>query len=129
MKQVPTDDGGSLWVHEALANGLPLTVCVDSEVPDAQALLSDFAEMIPEIWPELYMTMQTGFEDYGHSEEFPPAHFLAGLGRMTADVFMGDASSYHLRFEFEVDKFSDHLSIYDFFLDDDFWVVHHQPVF
>lgn len=129
MKQVEIEDGENLWVVETTVEGSKVVLCVGVDESDAENLLRDLSKRFPSIWPELDRTMRTGFEEYGHSEDYPPESFVVSASRMTPGVYMGDESSFVLRFEFAVEKFSDSIPIYDFFLNDDLAVVHHQPVF
>lgn len=129
MKQISGENGGRLLIHETQVDSVPIALCVDEKETDSEQLLNEFADRIPSLWSGLYSIMESGFADYGHSEEFPPPEFFLSIGRMTPDDYMGDKSDFHLRFEFEVEKFSDKLPMYDFFLDGDSKIVHHQPVF
>ena len=129
MEKITGDDGESLWMHETTVDHFAIVVCTNDEQSDAEALVAEFVHRLPSMWSDFYSTMQSGFADYGHSEEFPPAEFYLSISRMTPDLYMGDKSSFHLRFEFEIEDFSDKLPFYDFYLDDSSKVVHHQPVF
>lgn len=115
--------------HESVQGGHKVVICIGREVPASKELLKLFSSRISEIWPGLFSTMETEFEESGHSEEFPPAMFIVDVSRMDPECYMGDKSSFFLRFEFEREKFSDTLPFYDFFLDGDLKTVHHQPVF
>lgn len=114
---------------ESDQSGYRVVICIGREEPNSKSILELFSSRIADIWPELFSTMKSGFDGYGHSDEFPPALFLMDIGRMTPEVYMGDQSSFHVRFEFEHEKFSDTLPFYDFFLDDSLRIVHHQPIF
>lgn len=129
MKKVQLEDDEPIWVLETTIDEAPVTIFTEVEQADSQALLAGFADRLPSVWATIYSTMKTGFCDYGHSEEFPPEQFLISLSRMSKEYYMGDKSSLHVRFEFEWEDFSDTIPFYDFYLNDDFDIVHHQPVF
>lgn len=129
MKKVEIEDGEKLWIDESTIEGSKAVLCVGADEARAQELLKDLVTRFPSIASTLYRTMKTGFDDYGHSEDFPPDEFFVSISRMSPDVYMGDRSSLMLRFEFEEEDFSDTIPIYDFFLTDDLDIVHHQPVF
>ncbi|GHC68216.1 hypothetical protein [Roseibacillus persicicus] len=114
---------------ESEQDGFRVVISIGREVRGASDIANLFSSQVAKIWPDLFSTMKGGFDDYGHSDEFPPAMFFMHVGRTTPDVYMGKESSYHARFEFEREKFSHTLPFYDFFLDDNLRTVHHQPVF
>jgi hypothetical protein len=115
--------------HETIQGDFPIVLCVGREESAARKLLDNIASSLPSLWPELYSTLESGFEGYGHSDEFPPQSFFVSISRTVSGCYMADQSSFYLRFEFPREKFSSTLGFYDFFLDDQFRTVHHQPVF
>ena len=123
------DDGEHAWIYKTTVDGLPLTVWVGNDEPDAGALLEEFAHQLPRVWGKLYSTMDDSFAGYGQADTFPPSRFLLNLGRSEPHEFTGDKSSLLLRFEFEVEEYSEQIPIYDFFLTDSYEIVHHQVVF
>ncbi len=129
MEKVTGEDGESRWMRETTVDHFVVVLCINDEEPHAEALVAEFVHRLPLIWSDFYSTMQSGFADYGHSAEFPPLEFFLSISRMTPDLYMGDKSSFHVRFEFEIEDFSDKLPFYDFYLSDSFGIVHHQPVF
>ena len=130
MKKVSVENGESLLIHEIEINSTVVTLCAHESEFEGESLITEFITRIPLLWSNLYSTMESEFNDYGHSEDFPPSEFFMTVSRMTdVDVFMGEKSDFLLRFEFDVEKFSDSIPIYDFFLDREFKVVHDQVVF
>ena len=128
LKRIVGRYRGQLY-HEANVEGHKVVICVGREEAKATELFSLFSTRLLSIWPELFSRLKSGFADYGHAEEFPPDLFFFNISRMKSDLYMGDQSSFHIRLEIDTEKFSDKLCIYDFFLDEDLRVVHHQPVF
>ena len=129
MKKVQLENGENIWVFESTIDENPIVVFVSDDEPDGRALLDRFARQLPHTWNDLYLAMESGFAECGHSDEFPPEEFFLNIARTDPKEFMGDKSSFLVRFEFEIDEEGGELPIYDFFLDDDFKIVHHQPVF
>ena len=129
MKHVRDEDGEGVWVDRMSIDGSQLKVYVPDNEGDSEKLLADFIRQIPSIWSDLYSTMKSAFDDYGYPDDFPPEEFFLGVGRMSPDVYMGDRSSFFLRFEFDAEAFSDTIPIYDFYLDEGYRIAHHQPVF
>ena len=128
MKHVEID-GEDLLVEELEIVGDSITICVGTDELDAKELLQDFIQRFPAKWPKFYKKMHSAFDDYGHSEDFPPKEFFISVNRMNRGVFMGKRSSILVRFEFEVEQSSDSIPIYDFFVTSRLRIVHHQVVF
>ena len=116
-------------VHEANIDQHLIVICVGREEVQARQLLQLFSTHISSIWPALYSTLEAGFDDYDHADEFPPDIFFFHASRMAPKFYMGDESDFRLRLEIDAEKFSNTLQIYDFFLDGELNFVHHQPVF
>ena len=128
MKYVEID-GEELLVCESEVNGVGIAICVGAGEQDAEELLQDFVQRFPTKWPKFEKKMRSAFDDYGHSEDFPPEELFLSLSRMSRDVFMGKRSSILARFEFDVEEFSDSIPIYDFFVTARLRIMHHQAVF
>ena len=129
MKKVPLENGDSIWVFETEIDGTTIVAFVAENEKDAKALLNSFSAQLPLIWPTLYSTMESGFDDYERADEFPPEEFFLSLGRVVAGEDTKDGTRFHVRFEFEIEESSDELPSYEFFLDENFGIVHHRPVF
>ena len=129
MTLLEDGDGEKFWKHEMNIDSVPITICTDDKEPEAEQLISNFINKIESIWGELYSTLESGFKDYGHIDEFPPKNFFLNLLRMTPEFYQGDKSDLLIRFEFDVEDFSDKLPFYDFYINNNYKIVHHQPVF
>lgn len=116
--------------NQTTLDGSMILLSVDDQETNGEKSLSLFMKNISLIWPNLFSTMKSNFDNYGYTEHFPPKRFLAHIHRMTPDKgeYMADKSSYLLRFDFELEKFVDGIPYYDFFLSDDLSVVRAQPL-
>jgi len=115
--------------HETTKDDHRIVLCVSRAEEAASDLMSQSVTRILPMWNEIFTTLQSGFEGYGYGDDFPPELFFFDIGHITPGCYKSDESSYLMRCEVDAEPFCDTLSIYDFYFDEDFKIVHHQPVF
>ena len=115
--------------HETSKDDYRIVLCVSREEKAAPELMSQSIDRILRQWDEIFSILESGFEGYGYEDDFPPELFFFDIGRITPGCYKSDESSYLMRFQVDAEPLSDTLKIYDFYFDEDYKIVHHQPVF
>ena len=115
--------------YETKVDGFQIVICVGKEETASKKILNQFTSKISDLFPQLFSIMESTFEDYDQSDNFPPSLFFMDICLTSPNAFMGEDSRFHIRFEFDIEKFSEIIPLYDFFLAENLDVVHHQPVF